>query len=214
MNFETLQLHVKRNLGNRQDADFSTLVNEWINGAYLDIITTGKFPEAGRFATAPIPELDTTTDIMTGVGGTDYAVPTLFLFPISLRDLSNDTPIFLRDIRWYDRYRSTTNGKPQYYILFSRRLYIDPPSDGVYQLRLRYRKKVSVPSLTALTDIPAIGEEWHEGLELAATYRGARSLQFPNTDTWLRDLKNFMVAHSEQYTEEEEDADIGFKVSI
>ena len=212
MNYGTLLNHVKRNLGNRQDSDFPTLCGEWLNSGYLDLVTTGKFPEAGRMAPVPIPELDTLTVITTGVGGTDWPLPALFLFPISARDETNRNPLHLRDIRWYDRYKSSTNGIPSVYVIHGKRIYIDPPSGGVYQIRVRYRQKLNVPSLTGLTDVPVVGEEWHEGIELCATYRGARSLQLPTMDTWLRDLKAFMAAHSEQGTEEEEDADIGFRI--
>lgn len=210
MNFGTLCTHVTRNLGNRTDIE--TLVKEWINSAYLDLITIGRFPEAGKYAPLPIPELDGTDTIQTGVGGTDYVVPTNCLFPISVRDTTNDRPLAYKGIRWYDRYRNLVNGKPERYAMYANRIYIDPPSDDVYVIQIRSRKKITVPALAAAVDVPVVGEIWHEGIELCGTYRGARSLQIPTADVWLRDLKNFAIAHSEQWAEEEANATLGFRI--
>jgi len=212
MNFLTLKNHLIRNLGGRKDID--VLVPEWLNSAYLDLVTTGKFPEAGKFAPIPIPELDGTEYIITGVGGTDYPVPVNFIFPVSLRDVTNARPLRYRNIRWYDRHRSIVNGLPACYAVYGGLIYIDPPSDGVYQLQLRFRQKVSVPTLVADADVPVVDEIWHEGIELCATYRGARSLQIPIAEVWQRDLKAFMAAHSEQTSEEEENADFGFIITM
>ncbi len=71
-----------------------------------------------------------------------------------------------------------------------------------------------MPTLTANSDVPIIGEEYHNAIEEAATYRGMRSLGDPDAERWLRDLKNSLAAHSEQYTEEEEDWDGGFSIKM
>jgi len=212
MNFLTLQQHVKRNLGNRTDVD--TLIKEWINSAYLDVVTTGKFPEARRFDPLPIPQLDGTDTFYTSASDPSFTLPSDMLFIVSLRDLTNNTPIKQRGIRWLDRYRSTTEGPPERYAQYGREVYWDPVPDASYQIQRRGRKKVVGTSLINNTDTPIIGEEYHIALEEAATYRGARSLNYPEADRWLRDLKNTMAAHSEQYTEEEEDADIGFSIKM
>jgi len=212
MNFGTMKLHVKRNLGNRKDID--TLVAEWINSAYLDLITIGKFPETGKFAPVPIPELDGTDIIQTGIGGTDYPLPINCLFPISVRDTTNNKPLSYKGIRWYDRNRATVNGKPERYAVFSGRIFVDPPSDETYNIQIRSRKKITVPELTNDAQAPIVDEIWHEGIEICATYRGARSLQLPTADVWYRDLKNFVIAHSEQTTEEEANATLGFRITL
>ena len=214
MTFGTLIAHVTRNLGGRSEASFPSLVKEWINSSYLDIVTTGKFPEAGKYAPIPVRELDSTAPFETGIGGTSYPLPINFLFPISCRDTDNNHPLRWRGIRWYDRYKSSSNGKPSRYIIYGGKIYIDPPSDGVYTIQLRYRKKVSVPALVQDADIPVVDEIWHEGVELCATYRGKRSLQHTDATVWLRDLKSFVAAHSEQFTEEESDASFGFRIAM
>ena len=212
MNFGTIKSHLTRNLGNRDDID--TFIAQWINNTYLDLVTTGKFPELRKFAPIPCPALDGTTAWTTEEGTSDYSMASGALFPVSLRDLTNERPLRPRGIRWYDRNRSTTNGEPNIYAIYGGRYYLDPTPNGSYTIQERFRKKVTDPVLTEDDHIPVIGQEWHEALELGATYRGARALGYPDANKWLGDLKAFMVAHSEQHTEEEEDADVGFSIEI
>jgi hypothetical protein len=212
MNFQTTKLLVTRNLGNRTDlADY---IKEWINSTYMDLITTGKFPEAAHFAPIPIPALDGTYPFNTAASDPDYVVPTDFLFPISLRDTTNNNPLRLKDIRWYDRKRSTVIGKAYNYAIYGSFILLNPTPDNVYAMVLRYRKKLLLPILVNDGDTPVVGEEWHEGIVLGATYRGARSLNYPEATRWHDDWKAFIVGHSEQTTEEEEDSEIGFNFSF
>jgi len=212
MNFGTIKSHVARNLGNVEGID--AYIEQWINNCYLDLITMGKFPELQRFAPIPVPALDSTTTWTTGSGTPDYAMASNALFPISLRDTTNDAPLKQRDIRWYDRHKSTVNGKPRIYAIYGGRYYLDPAPDDVYAIQERFRKKVSLPAMSTDSQTPIIGQEWHEAIEIGATYRGARSLAHADATKWLSDLKAFMVTHSEQHTEEEEDADIGFSIKM
>ena len=215
MNYGTIKSLVNRNLGGRSNID--TYIQEWTNSCYLDLVTRGKFPELQRFAPIPIPELDDTGTFDTTDGAASYAyseVSSDLLFPISLRDTTNNVSLREKSIRWYDRYKSTTDAKPTRYATYGGKFWLDPTPNGTYTIQVRFRKKVDIPLLVNDSDTPVIGEEWHEAIVLGATYRGARSLNHPDRDTWLRDLKTFMIAHSEQYTEEEEDADIGFSVEL
>jgi len=212
MDYGTIKSHLIRNLGKRDDID--DYINQWINNTYLDLITQGKFPELGKFAPIPCPALDATTIWTTEEGIPDHLMATGALFPVSLRDTTNDVPLKQRGIRWYDRYKSTTNAKPRVYAIYGGRYWLDPTPDGAYAIQERYRKKITIPKLEADDDVPVIGQEWHEALELGATYRGARSIGHPDAGKWLGDLKAFMVAHSEQHTEEEEDVDIGFSIKM
>jgi len=212
MDYGTIKRHLIRNLGNRDDID--DLITQWINNTYLDLITQGRFPELRKFAPIPAPALDETTTWQTEEGTPDYAMATNALFPINLRDTTNDTPLKQRDIRWYDQHKSSTNGKPHTYAVYANRYWLDPTPDGVYTIQERFRKKVTIPILTADAHVPVIGQEWHEALELGATYRGARALGHPDADRWLNDLKSFMIAHSEQHSEEEEDSDVGFTITM
>ena len=158
--------------------------------------------------------LDSADTLVTESGKADYSYFAGMMFAISLRDTTNSTWLRQRDIRWFDRYRSTTNGKPSRYATYSLKFYLDPTPDGTYSIQVRFRKQVDIPVLTQDSYVPVIGEEWHEAIELGATYRGARSLGYPDAAKWLQDLKDFMIAHSEQGTEEEEDADIGFAIEL
>lgn len=213
MNFGTLKEHVIRNLGGR--GDLETLAPEWLNTSYLDVITTGKFPEARKMQPIPCPNLDATTTFDTATDDEDYlysAIDSDLLFPITLRDTTNNQSLFLKDIRWYDRYKAESSGKPQRYVIYSNTIYLDPTPNDTYTIQIRFRKKIDIPVLTAAEDTPVIEELWHEALEVAATYRGARSLGYPDADKWLRDLKNILAAHSEQFSEEESDARWGVTI--
>lgn len=218
MNYQTIQTHVLRNLGNRAtDAQIPTLVQEWINTCYVDLVTTGKFPEMNRFAPIPCPVLDLTATFATTNTDEDYLISSIatdFMFPIALRDLTNNQPLRQRDIRWYERNKSTETGRPLVYVVYGGYFYLDPTPDGVYSIRLRFRKKVDSVALVNPTDIPVIASEWHECLELGATYRGFRSLGDPRAEQYKNDLKAFIIAHSEQHTEEEEDYNAGFQVRL
>lgn len=208
MNFGEFKQMVTQNLGGR--TDIATFVAQWINSCYLDLITRGKFPEIKSFAPIPVPELDGTSPFTTYSGVPDYPYAGNCLFPISLRDTTNNRPLRQRDIRWYDRRRDAGLRKPLRYVTYNRRFYLEPTPDGSYTIQVRFRKTVDIPVLVADSDVPIIGKEWHEGIEIGATYRGARSLQHPDVDRWFRDLKDFVASHSEQYTEEEEDGEYGF----
>lgn len=212
MNFGTLKQHVKRNLGNRPDVD--TFSPTWINNTYLDLVTRGRFEELKQFGPIPIPALDATTTQATAIGMTDFALPPNALFIVSIRDLTNDQPIRQKGIRWYDRNKTSTDSKPQYYAEYGGRIYLEPSTDAAYSLQIRYRKKITLPALTEDTHTPIIGEEWHECIELGATYRGARSLSDPGMTRWLGDWKTHIISHLGEHSESEEDADIGFSISF
>jgi hypothetical protein len=215
MNYSTIQSHVARNVGNRAtDAGITTLIQELINLTYLDLVTMAKFPELSRFEPIPVPVLDTGTTISTSSTVPNYTVPSDMMFPISLRDTTNGNPLKQRDIRWYDRFRSPTNEKPRFYINYGGYFYLEPCPNGTYSIYVRYRKKVDAIALVNPGDVPIIGAEWHEALELGATYRVLRSLGDPKATQYSTDLKNFMISHSEQHTEEEEDYNGGFRVKL
>lgn len=211
MNFFALKALVKRNLGNRGEPDFDALVESWINNAHVDLVTTAKFPELGLFSPIEIPELDLTEEFSTADNMDKKAVPDGYLFSVSMRNSTKRYWLNPRGIRWLDRHRSTVNGQPRVYAYHGGYLHFDPTCDGTYVMQHRYRRSVAVPSLTAPEQVPIIGEEWHECIELAATYRGARSLKEPTAETWLRDWKDFIVRHHGLHFDIEEDSDVGFE---
>lgn len=215
MNYLTIQTHVARNIGNRAtDAGVTTLIQEWINATYLDMVTMAKFPELEHFEPIPCPVLDTSTTFVTAAADPDYAVPADMMFPISLRDITNNRPLRQRDIRWYDRNKTQSPGQPYYYALYGNFYYLEPTPDDVYTINERYRKKVDSVALVNPADVPIIGTEWHEAVELGATWRGLRSLGDPKATQYFTDFKTFLVNHSEQHSEEEEDYTGGFNVRL
>lgn len=216
MNFLTLQTHVLRNLGNRQATDtaITGLVKEWINSCYIDLVTTGKFPELQRFAPIPVPTLEGKDTFLTGIGIDYYNYPTDCLTITALVDTTNNQPLIKRDMATLQKYKSPSAGKPHFYATYAMKIYTDPTPDAVYTILRLYRKKVTDAVLVNDTDIPIIGAEWHEALEIGATYRGKRSLGDPSMEKWLADLKAYIMAHSEQQTEEEEDYDAGLSIRM
>ena len=218
MNFLTIQTHVLRNLGNRQlggDTSITTLVKEWINSCYVDLVTTGKFPELNRFAPIPVPTLEGKDTFYTENLIDYYSYPTDALTITALKDTTNDTPLSQRDMATLQKNKSATPGKPRFYATYGNMIYLDPTPDAdTYAILRLYRKKVTDAILVADTAVPIVGVEWHEAIEIGATYRGFRSLGDPRMEKWLADLKSYIIAHSEQQTEEEEDYDDGFEVSL
>ena len=215
MNYSTMVTLVTRNLGNR--TDIASLVEEWINSTYLDIVTKGRLPELRRFGPLHIPDLEATTTFSTASDDADYlysAIASNILFPLALRDTTNDNPIRRRPLRWYARHKATSTGKPQRYVTFSKTIYLDPTPDDTYTIQIWYRKTVDIPILQAGADTPVIDELWHELIVLGATYRGAMSLRMVDADKWKMDAKDFIVSHSAQYSEEEEDADFGVTIRM
>ncbi len=210
MNFSTMQTHVKRNLGNR--SDINDLIKDWINGAYLDIVTTGRLPEIGRFGPIPCPSLDDTTDLSTVASQDTITEPTNLIFPISLRDTTNGRPLLRRGIRWIDRHKSISEGQPRVYARFGGEFVLDPTPDDVYTIQCRFRKKVTADVLSASDDTPVVDPSFHEIIVFGATFRGAAAHQRTDADMWLERAKQHLLAHSEFGTEEEEDANIGVKV--
>jgi len=210
MNYGTLKSLVTRNLGGRDD--LAAFISEWINSCYLDIVTRGKFPELRQFAPVPIPQLDDTTTWVTEDGTANYSMASNALFPVTLRDTTNDQPLYQRSIQWYDRNKDPSTGKPVRYAIYGGEYYLDPTPNGIYTIQERFRKKVSLPALAEDVDVPVVGAEWHELIELGASYRGARSLGYPDASRWMNDMKEFMAAHSEQDAEALEDSDVGFSI--
>ena len=212
MNFATLKSLVKRNLGNRTDID--SLISQWVNGSYLDLVTAAKLPELGRFEPIPCPALDTSITFETVEGTASYRVLSNTLFVISARCETIPRPLFRKTIRWYDRYTPTTPGSPRYYIIYGGVLYLSPTPDDTYEILLRVRTKIDVPALQTDSDVPVIDPIWHEAIVLGASHRGALSLEYPDAQKWLQQLKTFVMSHSEQYTEEEVNASESLKVIL
>lgn len=212
MDFLTLQQNVIRNLGNR--SDLLTQIKLWLNSCYMDLVTTGRFPELSHFEPIPCPQLDGVTTLLTVIDKPDYNYPADALTILALRDTTNKYAIRQRDILWYNRYRALVHGKPRIYALYGAKIYLDPMPDAVYTLQEWYRKKTTLVTLTVDEDVPIIGEEWHEAIEMGATYRGFRSLGDARMGTWLNDLSNFIRNHSGQQNKEEEDFDGGFQIVL
>lgn len=212
MNYTTLQANVTQNLGGR--TDISGFLSDWINNTIVDFITRSKFPELGVYAPLKIPELEDTDTFTLAVDDYDQAMPSQVMFLITLKDTTNDQILSQKDIHWFDRNRTTTSSKPSIYCVFEGTILVDPPPAASTVIQWRGRKKVDIPELSTGTDIPVIGEELHEGIEIGATWRGARSLKRSDKMDWYNAYREFITAHAEQRTEELEDYKGGFRIQM
>jgi len=211
MNFGTISTLVLRNLGNRTDLAAS-LIPELVNVVYQKLVTQSSFPEYGRNKPIPCPPLDTTANLTFATSAFTASLPGDVLFIISTRDITNGAGLHQRDIRIFDRKKSTQNGSPSHYTSYGGAFYIDPPTDKNITITVRYRKTLALPVLVVPTDVPVIGTQWHYALVLGATAEGAASLNFPNAQVWADKFASFIRENAESSTEEEEDFDDGFNL--
>ena len=176
------------------------------------MVTRGKFPEFGINEPIPVPELDDEDSFTTTSGEPEYDYFANMLFPISVRDTTSDQVLKVRDIRWIDRTVGSSSGLPYYYATFKKKLVLAPIPNTALTIFVRFRKKLSLPVLTADAHIPVIGQEWHEAIVQGATARGKRSLNVPDAERWEQLFKASIMNHAYQTAEEDEDGDYGITV--
>lgn len=210
MNYLAIKNNVTQNLGGR--TDIANFLSDWINNTIVDFVTRSKFPELGVFAPLKIPELEDTDTFTLSADDYDQAMPSQVMFLITLKDTTNDQILKQRDIHWFDRNRTTTSSNPTTYCVFEDTIFVDPPPVASTVIQWRGRKKIDIPELAADADIPVIGEELHEGLEIGATWRGAIRLKRSDKIDWYNAYREFITAHAEQRTAELEDYDKGFSI--
>jgi hypothetical protein len=155
MDLGTLITNIQTRLGSRSDVTTAVAENA-ANKAYRRLCNAFAFYELE----------DTSTDIVSTPDVTTYAPPSDLQTVLTLRDLTNKTTLGPKDIEWYEAQDDTTVARsiPEYFVRYSDSIILDPPPNGTYEYRMRYRKRPA--ALSASTDVPVIPEEWHEVIEI------------------------------------------------
>lgn len=114
----------------------------------------------------------TNSSTSTVAGTRNYNLPAAADVLISVRDNTNGVKLRKMDRVKYDELDADSvvvNGKPTSYFRDGNVVYLDPPPDGVYTLRFRYRSATTALSLDA--DTPSIPLSWHMGIVLLGRYK-------------------------------------------
>lgn len=157
-NFET---YLTLELGQR--GDISTLVDRWINTAYIDFCTRDKFwglriPKKFKF-----PELDSSQPDVTADGTAYISTPSDCLYVYTVHDDTNDKD--LAGISWRSylkksgRATTTSENKPTKWVRSGSRIYLSPTPDAAYAVTTYYRKIPIVLATGAVTVIQSIWDE-------------------------------------------------------
>lgn len=128
------------------DKDTAGSIKSWVNHALLDVVTIVEEAEALVAQTLRVREMRASTTLAMSIGDSTKALPTGFQDPLSLRDITNEITLDLRDpktieeMRGYDSAVLST-GTPENYAIFDEALQFDYSYDAAATLRLVYFKK-------------------------------------------------------------------------
>ena len=160
MDLSTLRTRVRERIGNPDTTDVTNAtLNLRINEALVDILDNYNFNSTKV----------TGTTLVTVTGDYDYTLPTAVDVLITVRDNTNGVKLTKRDRAWFDSLDAAAdwvNARPTNYFRDGGTLYIYPPPDGAYTLRIRYRNATT--ELAADDDTPGIPLSWHPGIVLLA----------------------------------------------
>lgn len=175
--FATFQTNVKLALGNRDDVD--DYLDNWINSAYRTLTSKNYSPILGRKFVFPELETDTTTN--TSTGSTYISKPSDCLFVQTIHDTTSDKK--LTNFSWMDytaktgRATSSSRANPRKWVTRGDYIYLFPTCDGIYTLKVYYRKRPT--ALSGNTDTTDIGAEWDDILENLAVHQSYMRLGEP-----------------------------------
>ena len=160
MNYATLLLRLRERVNNPSQTDVTdTKLGLRLNEAYTDIWDQHRF-YANRGST------DQPTIAATGSVTLPADVDTI----LNVADTTNHVRLTKMDRDQYVALdQSTATGKPTRYYREGTTLYLDPVPDGIYTIRVRYKKQIT--ELAAAGDLPAIPTSWHNGITLLARYK-------------------------------------------
>lgn len=163
MDLTTMRTRLRERVGNPDTTDVpdATLTLR-INEALIDIMDRFNFHGAKT----------TNTTTVTVVGTRNYNLPTGTDVLIGVRDDTNGVKLKKIDRVEYDELAASTvvtNGKPTSYWEENGVIYLDPPPNGIYTIKLRYRK--ATVELAANSDTPPIPTSWHPGIVILARYK-------------------------------------------
>ena len=184
--FTTFQSDLTLELGQRDDSDVSTRVDDWINTAYTTLTTKSKIPGTNKNISFPDLETDTglEEDAQVTANGTAYVfVPANCLYIQNVWDSTND--VRLTKKAWKDYIettgRSSSTGKPTEYCrrgvnsAQKKYVYLLPTPDAVYGITVYYRKRATLMSDTVTTT--EIGTEWDEVIQKLALVQSLMRLK-------------------------------------
>jgi len=198
--FDVIKSEVKKRLGNRTDID--DRLNIWINDAYFELLME---PEYTFY------ELDTMDYVVTVANQRIYDLSPIagLWFILMLRDETNAREVRKTSIKVLDRAAYTT-GQPSKYARFADTLELDPTPDGIYTLKLRYRRR---PNILTSGAYPLLNREWDEVLVVLSTIKGYEGLEQPEKAGAARNLLGPLLdKRKDMEVLEDEDSEIGIKV--
>lgn len=195
MNLTTLQTRLRERLGNPDTTDVpdATLTLR-LNEALTDIQDNYNFNATKT----------TDTSLTTVASQQNYTIPTTIDIITSVRDNTNGVKLTKRDRIWWDERAATANlvdAKPTDYFRDGATLYLYPPPDDVYTLRVRGR--ITTTELSAGGDTPVIPSSWHHGIVLLA--RAKHWDAIGDGAKYSRDLqvwKNWVMNKADEVAEE------------
>lgn len=115
----------------------------------------------------PFDEQESIAISSTTVNEDKVTLPSDFLEPLSVSNLSASSPVLLDAINVDQRdYYSTASGTPEAYMLFSTWMELVPTPDSAYSIQLRYRKLRS--DMTETTDPPSVSTRYRYAIMLKA----------------------------------------------
>jgi len=134
-------------LGNRTDVTAST-ASLYANQAQLEVWSQLPFDEQEAIAISS-----------TTVNENKITLPSDFLEPLTVSNLSATDPVLLDSINLDQREMySTASGTPECYVLYANWLELVPTPDSAYSIQVRYRKQLS--DMTETTDVPSVSTRY------------------------------------------------------
>lgn len=176
--FSVFQSDLTTNLGER--GDISSKADDWINTAYMTLVTQSRLYGVNVRKRFYFPELETVSSSTDTTDGTAYiSTPSDCLIVRAVWDSTNDN--MLTKVSWRDylsrtgRADSDAEGIPQDYCRNGSRIYLGPTPDDAYAMYVYHRKRVTLMSDD--DDTTDIGTEWDEVIVKLATVQSLLRLK-------------------------------------
>jgi hypothetical protein len=155
--------------------DYSTLIGtkatpgsikDWVSSNRPDapsvlteaqaVLFSGSF-RGGILQAMRVREMRKTAPLSLTLGASSVALPTRFLDPIKLRNLTLDTRLLQRSEDWIEDMRSyesavLVSGAPAYYAIYDEAFQFEVKADAAYTLRLLYYEKPAPLSVSNETN--------------------------------------------------------------
>ena len=207
--FETFKDELKFELGRPNDTSLDNYVGNWINTAYIQLVTRNKFWTINRRFYFPELEVDTTEDTIDGQAYID--VPSDCLVIRTLWDSTSDVKLTKMDWSEYTsktgRANSSSEGAPAKWCRRGSYIYLNPTPDDTYTIYIYYRK---IPALLSDNDdTTAIGVEWDEPiLQLAVIQSHMRLGEFDKASAkkkeWLETVSSLIGIYDQEKFDRED----------